>query len=179
MTLSSRRRHGHLWWRFQWRKPGEKNATTKWLGQCSKMSRKAAESECDRILEPINVGLEQRSSTMMTLSDFIDTTFLDVKKLRWKADSTTGTNLGILNNHVKAALGRKLIHLIPRRELQALLEKKAGDGCSYSVVQHVHSFMGEIFEMSLADGLIQVNPARTIVIPKCKAPKPKLTITPE
>src|SRR5579862_491081 len=58
-------RDGHLWWRLQWRKPGEKNSTTKWLGQCSKMSRKAAER--DRILEPINVGLETHNSSMMTL----------------------------------------------------------------------------------------------------------------
>ena len=46
------------------------------------------------------------------------------------------------------------------------------------MVQHLHSFMTEIFEMALADRLIQVNPARTVVIPKCKAPKPKTTLTP-
>jgi integrase len=116
---------------------------------------------------------------MMTLSDFIDTTYLEVKKLRWRGDSTTATSLGILNNHLKAALGPKLIHLITRKELQALLQKKANDGCSYSLVQHIHSFMGEIFEMALADRLIQVNPARTTVIPKCKEPKAKPTLTPE
>jgi integrase len=116
---------------------------------------------------------------MMTLSDFIDTTYLEVKKLRWREDSTTGTSVGILNNHLKAALGPKLIHLITRKELQALLQKKADDGFSYSLVQHLHSFIGEIFEMALADRLIQVNPARTTVIPKCKAPKPKPTMTPE
>lgn len=172
-------RDGHLWWRFQWRKPGEKNATTKWLGQCSKMSRAAAEAERDRILEPINAGLEMRPSTMMTLSEFINNTYLEVKKRRWRKDSTKPTSLGILNNHLKAALGPKLIHLITRKELQALLNKKADDGCSYSLVQHIHSFIGEIFEMALADRLIQVNPARTTMIPECKAPKPRPVMSPE
>jgi len=76
-------------------------------------------------------------------------------------------------------LGPKLIHLITRKEVQALLNKKADDGCPYSLVQHLHSFMSEIFEMTLADRLIEVDPARTTVIPKCKAPKPKPVMTPE
>ena len=151
--------------------------TTKWLGQCSKMSRKAAEADRDRILEPINASLERCPSSMMTLSEFIDTRYLEVKKLRWREDSTQGTSLGILNNHLKAPLGSKLIHLITRKELQALLKEKADNGSSYSLVQHIHSFMGEIFEMALADRLILVNPAKTTVIPKCKDPKPKPTLT--
>ena len=108
---------GHLWWRFQWRKPSEKNPTTKWLGQCSKMSKRAAEAERDRILEPINAGLEQRFSSMMTLSDFIETVFLDVKRKakRWREESTEATNLGILDNHLKAHLGSHLIHPLPVR----------------------------------------------------------------
>jgi len=172
-----RHRDGRLWWRLQWRKPGEKNTTTKWLGQCNKMSRKAAEAERNRILEPINAGLELRPSSMMTLSEFIDSTYLDVKKLRWRGDSTAGTSLGILNNHIRPGLGPKLIHLITRRDLQDLLTLKAASGCSYSLVQHIHSFMHEIFEMALADRLIQVNPAKTTVIPQCKDPKPKPTLT--
>jgi integrase len=172
-------RDGRLWWRLQWRRPDEKNATTKWLGQCSKMSRKAAEAERDRILEPINLGLETHNSSMMTLSEFIDTTFLEVKKHKWREDSTLPTNLGILNNHLKPALGSTLIHLITRRDLQALLNQEAEEkDNSYSLVQHLHSFMGEIFEMALADRLILVNPAPSTIIPKCKPPKEKPTMTP-
>jgi hypothetical protein len=85
------------------------------------MSRKDAEAERDRILEPINAGLEVRRSTMLTLSEFIDTTYLEVKKLVWREDSTADTSLGILNNHLKAPLGRELIHLVKRQNLQDLL----------------------------------------------------------
>ena len=84
-----RYRDGHVWWRLQWRKPGEKNVTTKWLGQCSKMSRQAAEAERDRILEPINVGVEFRPTSMPTLSQYIDSAFLKAKKLAsalWRSD---------------------------------------------------------------------------------------------
>src|SRR5580765_1769531 len=38
--------------------------------------------------------------------------------------------------------------------------------------------MGEIFEMALADRLIQVNPARIVVIPQCKPPKSKTILNP-
>ena len=176
-----RYRDGCLWWRLQWRKPGEKNVTTKWLGKCSKMSRKAAEAERDRVLQPINAGLESRSSSMMTLSEFIDTTFLDVKMKagRWRKDSTEPNSLGILNLHLKPALGAELIHLVTRRDLQAFLQRKADEQYSYSLVQHLHSFIGEIFEMALADGLIRINPALSLVIPKCKPPKPKPVLTPD
>jgi len=174
-----RYRDRKLWWRFQWRKPGERNATTKWLGKCNKMSRDAAQAEVDRILEPINVGVPACNPSMMTLSDYIDTEFLEVKREKWRKDSTTPTNLGILNNHLRPALGSKLIHLISRKELQAFLNQKALDQKSYSLVQHLHSFMGEIFEMAFADGLIRVNPARSTMIPKCKPSKPKPIMTPE
>jgi integrase len=143
------------------------------------MSRKAAEAERDRILEPINAGVEIRPSSMMTLSEFIDTRYLEVKNLVWRADSTAATSLGILNNHLKAPLGRKLIHLVSRKDLQDLLIQKANADCSYSLVQHIHSFMTEIFEMALADGLIRLNPALSTVIPPCKAPKAKPILTPE
>jgi integrase len=142
------------------------------------MSRKAAEAERDRILEPLNAGLAPSNSSMMSLSDFIDTVFLEVKKAakRWREDSTAPTSRGILDNHLKPTLGVKLIHLITRRELQDLLNQKASAGFSYSIVQHLHSFMTEIFEMPLADRLIPLNPARTVVIPRCKDPKPKPTM---
>jgi hypothetical protein len=55
------------------------------------------------------------------------------------------TSQDILNNHSKPALGAKLIHLITREQLQDLLMKKAAAGCSYGLVQHLHSFIGEIF----------------------------------
>jgi len=177
-----RYRDGKLWWRFQWRKPGEKNVTTKWLGKCSKMSKEAAESQRDRILEPINAGLERPpSSSMMTLSQFIDDVYVKLKRetKRWRPDSTESTSLQILNDHLKAHLGPRLIHMISRKDLQDLLLAKATIGYSYSVVQHLHSFMVEIFEMALADGLIRINPAHSVMIPECKQPKPKLTLTPQ
>ena len=176
-----RYRDGCLWWRLQWRKPGEKNVTTKWLGKCSKMSKRAAEAERDRVLEPINAGLEPHGSSMMNLSEFIDTVFVKAKQEagRWREDSTAPTSLGILDNHLKPALGAKLIHLITRRELQAFLNSKAAAGCSYSLVQHLHSFISEIFEMAFADRLISLNPAQSVVIPKCKPRKPKPFLTPE
>jgi integrase len=117
---------------------------------------------------------------MVTLSQFIDITFLEVKRLsrRWRKDSTEPTSLYILNSHLKPTLGSKLIHLVTRRDLQALLNQKA-EQYSYSVVQHLHSLMCEIFEMAAVDRLIPVNPAPSTVIPKCKAPKPKPTMNPE
>src|SRR5579862_4537901 len=107
-------RDGRLWWRLQWRKPGEKNVTTMWLGKCSKMSRAKAEEERDRILEPINAGLEPQSSSMMNLSRFIDTVFVKLKidAKRWREDSTAPTSQAMLDHHLKPALGAKLIHLI-------------------------------------------------------------------
>jgi integrase len=176
-----RYRDGRLWWRLQWRKPGEKNVTTKWLGKCSKMSKKAAEGERDRVLEPINAGLKPQGSSMMNLSDFIDTVFVKAKQeaKRWREDSTAPTSRGILDNHLKPALGAKLIHLITRLDLQGFLNRKAAAGCSYSLVQHLHSFIGEIFEMAFADRLVPLDPAQSVVIPKCKPRKPKPVLTPE
>ena len=56
--------------------------------------------------------------------------------------------------------------------------RKANEGCSYSVVQHLHSFIREIFEMALADRKVQVNPALGLVIPRCKQSKARSTLDP-
>jgi len=145
------------------------------------MSRAKAEEERDRILEPINAGLEPQSSSMMNLSRFIDTVFVKLKidAKRWREDSTAPTSQAMLDHHLKPALGAKLIHLITREELQDFLMKKAAAGCSYSLVQHLHSFIGEIFEMAFVDRLIPINPAPAVVIPKCKSRKPKPVLTPD
>jgi hypothetical protein len=64
-----------------------------------------------------------------------------VKKRVWRSDSTLPSNLDIINNHLRPTLGSTFIHLISWRDLQALLDRKADEGRSYSLVlvQDLHS----------------------------------------
>lgn len=55
---------------------------------------------------------------------------------------------------------------IPRKVLQNLLDRKTGAGFSFSVVDHLRWDLKQIFDMALAEGIVQRNPAMILFTPK-------------
>lgn len=53
-----------------------------------------------------------------------------------------------------------------RDELQDLLDRKVKDGLSFSVVDHLRWDMKQVFDMAVAEGHIQRNPALLLFTPK-------------
>ena len=72
-----------------------------------------------------------------------------------------------------------MLHLVTRKELQALLDDLAAEGLSASVVKHVRFQLSAIFKMAEADRLVPVNPAMALQTPKCKAPGEKRVLSPD
>jgi len=140
------------------------------------MSRAEARTSADAILHQLQGSIAPviRSSAM-PLIRFLEDTYLDVKTRSWKA-STRGTTEQLIRDHITAPFGKRMIHTITRKELQAHLDQMAKDDMSKSVVDHVHWQLAAIFRMAKSDGIISVNPTEALETPPCKPSGEKLIL---
>ena len=168
-------RHGVKVWRAQWRENGK--GRTRILGRVADVSRAEARAELDRILVPINASAIAPPARG-TLRQYVESEYLTTKARVWKA-STAATTEQIIETHILAELGNRMLGSITRKELQSHLDAKAAVGLSSSVVGHVRWQFVAIFDMAIGDGLLTVNPTKGLVTPKCKAAADKKVITAE
>src|SRR6202040_3052660 len=68
--------------------------------------------------------------------------------------------------HLVAAFKDRELTGFRRDELQDLLDLKAKGGLSFSVVDHLRWDMKQVFDMAVAEGHIQRNPALLLFTPK-------------
>jgi integrase len=168
------KRTGIQSWRFQWR-DSEGHPHTKILGACSKMSR--AEAESARAVIMAGVLLKRRRVALKaeTLADYIQNVYIPEAAHYWKK-STEGTCEQQIRDHITRPLGHRPLTEVTRIELQAYLDAMAAAGKSKSLVAHIRWHLNKIFRTAASDGLIAINPAPALRIPKCKAEKPKPVI---
>jgi len=162
-------------WRFQWREPGFKGPRTKELGRCSEMSRAAARTAADEILQRVQGSTSTVRSSTMPLLRFVEDTYLDVKTRKWKA-STRGTTEQLIRDYVTTPFGDRLVHSITRKELQSHLDQLAQQDKSESVVAHVRWQLAAIFRMAKGDGFVSIDPTEGLETPRCKLPAEKLIL---
>jgi hypothetical protein len=155
-------RRGVKVWRGQWRENG--HGKTRLLGEYSKVSRRDARAELDRILAPLN-ALASSAPSPTTLRHYVESEYLVTRT--WK-QSTRGTTEQIIEQHILQAFGDRGIASVSRRELQAHLNAKAAADLSSSVVMHIRWQLVAIYRMAEGDGLVSVNPTKGLVNPKCK-----------
>ena len=87
---------------------------------------------------------------------------------KWK-DSTKENNVNRVSVHLVSKFGRLELSGFRRDELQDLLDVKAHSGLSFSVVDHLRWDMKQIFDMAVAEGQIERNPALLLFTPKYAA----------
>jgi integrase len=162
-------RRGVKVWRAQWRDHG--HPKTRLLGECSKIPRRDARAELDRILAPLN-ALASSASIPTTFRHYVEEEYLATRN--WK-QSTQGTTEQIISTHLLPVFGDRAIASINRRELQAHLNAKAAVELSDSVVKHIRWQLVAIYRMAEGDGLVTVNPTKGLVNPKCKPQAEKKT----
>src|SRR5262249_51455004 len=122
-------------WRLQWRENG--HGRTRILGRCIDMSRDEAEAERKKILAPLNAKAEAAAGISgFTVRRYVEDEYLTVKSRVWKA-STRATTEQIIETHILSEIGMRPLAVIGRKDLQALLDRKAESGLSASVVGHI------------------------------------------
>ncbi len=103
--------------------------------------------------------------------DFVDAVYFPYYSRKWK-HSTRENNVNRIEVHLVEAYRERQLVSFKRDELQDLLDLKAKkDGLSFSTVDHLRWDLKQIFDMALAEGQIERNPALLLFTPK-EAKKP-------
>jgi integrase len=139
------------------------------------MTKTEAKAKVAAIVGPINLQ-ERTASERCTLADFVEQVFLPFYRRKWKR-STASSNRDRINFHVICEFGKRGIGSFSRHELQDFLDHKAKKGLSYSVVGHLRWDLKQLFELAVAEGYINRNPASLLFVPKEARRPQKLVMT--
>jgi integrase len=138
------------------------------LGLVNKMSKSAAREAVNRIVAEERAKRE--TNKIWLFGEFVEQVYFPYYSRKWK-DSTRENNVNRATVHLVAAFGERELTGFRRDELQDLLDRKVKDGLSFSVVDHLRWDMKQVFDMAVAEGHIQRNPALLLFTPK-EAKKP-------
>lgn len=74
--------------------------------------------------------------------------------------------MNFITNHVVKPLGKDILESIDGHRLQMFVNSQADQELSYSVVQHLVSFLKDIFDLAVNDQFLQRSPANRLTIPR-------------
>lgn len=152
-------------WFGLWYEGGRKRS--KVLGLVAKMSKGEAREEVARIVAAERA--KRDANRTWTFGEFVEQIYFRYYSRKWKR-STRDNNVNRIRTHLMVFEHRELVGF-RRDELQDLLDGKAQAGLSFFVVDHLRWDLRQIFEMAVAEGHIERNPAVLLFTPK-EAAKP-------
>ena len=150
-----------MWWVDRRRK-------SRVIGLVKEMTKSDARAVVDRIVTEVNARREK--NRVWRFGDFVAEVYFPYYSRKWK-DSTKENNVNRVSVHLVSKFGALELSSFRRDELQDLLDAKAHSGLSFSVVDHLRWDMKQIFDMAVAEGQIERNPALLLFTPK-EAAKP-------
>ena len=152
-------------WRALWYEGGVKKSRV--VGFVKDMTKGEAREAVAKIVAEIRAKQE----TPRKFGDFVDAVYFPYYSRKWK-HSTRENNVNRIEVHLVEAYRERQLVSFKRDELQDLLDLKAKkDGLSFSTVDHLRWDLKQIFDMALAEGQIERNPALLLFTPK-EAKKP-------
>lgn len=149
-------------WIGQWREEGVRRNRA--LGPVSSMTKSQARLALDKILASVNAQQEQ-TPEHVTFGQFVGTVYYPLFKRKWKR-STATNNVSRIDTHLVKPFGERLLASLNRQELQSLLDQKATEGLSFSMVDHLRWDLKQIFELAAGEAAIKRNPAAVLFTPK-------------
>ena len=155
-------------WKARWWEDGVRKART--LGKVSEMPKSKAQAGLALILAPINGKVSSPTETC-AFGDFVEQIYLPFYRRKWKS-STAMENEGRIRHHLCGEFAAESLRKFRRDDLQALLDRKAALGRSFSVVDHLKWDLNQIFGMAVAEGYLQRNPAKVLFTPR-ECPRPQ------
>jgi integrase len=136
---------------------------SKVLGLVKDMSKTEARDEVRRLVEQEKAKRE--TNRVWKFGEFVEQIYFPFYKRKWKA-STAENNVNRVSVHLVSEFGERELASFRRDELQDLLDRKAKDRLSFSVVDHLRWDMKQVFDMAVAEGKIERNPALLLFTPK-------------
>jgi len=154
-------------WIAQWWEDGHRRNRT--IGRVSTMTKTEAQLQLASIVTPLNIK-QSSGSRRVTLSEFVNLIYFPFYRRKWKF-STAQANEQRITYHLLSEFKQRTLGSIDRDELQGILERKATEGLSYCVVNHLRWDLKQIFDLAVAEEFTQRNPALKLFTPR-EARKP-------
>ncbi len=148
-------------WIGLWHEGGRKRS--KVLGFVSKMTKGEAREEVARIVAQERARLEM--DRPWSFGEFVEQIYFPYYTRKWK-HSTRENNINRVRVHLVSAFQDRELRSFRRDELQDLLDLKANVPLSFSVVDHLRWDLKQIFDMALAEGQVERNPALLLFTPR-------------
>src|SRR6516225_8142723 len=153
-------------WIGLWYETGVKKSRV--VGLIKEMTKGEAR---DVVAKIVAEGRAKRETSFVpTFRDFVENTYFPYYSRKWK-HSTRENNLNRVNVHLVSVFGPRELSELKREELQDLLDGK-GRALSFSVVDHLRWDLKQIFDMAVAEGHVERNPALLLFTPR-EAAKPE------
>ena len=140
----------------------------KCVGFVKEMTKGEAKEEVARIVA--EEQSQERSQQSLEIRGIRRADLLPLLQPKWK-HSTRENNINRMTVHLVSAFKDRELQSFRRDELQDLLDLKAKAPLSFSVVDHLRWDLKQIFDMAVAEGQIERNPALLLFTPK-EAAKP-------
>jgi hypothetical protein len=130
------------------------------------MTKSQADKERDEFMRTIN-GCDSpgEGGLRPMLWEFVEQKFLPFQRGKWKK-STAGTSESRIQHHIVKGIGDLAVKDFSLTSLQAFLDRKADDGLSFSMVDHLRWDLSSIFEMAVVEQVIDTNPATRLYTPR-------------
>lgn len=144
-----------MWWVDRSRK-------SRVIGLVKDLSKSEARAVVDRIVTEVNAKRDQ--NRVWKFGEFVTEVYFPYYSRKWKR-STRENNMNRVTVHLVGCFGDCELSSLKRDELQNLLDEKAS-GLSFSVVDHLRWDLKQVFDMAVAEGHVQRNPALLLFTPK-------------
>jgi integrase len=137
------------------------------VGSVRDMTKSKARDEVAKIIAGERARGEMNQA--WKFGEFVEHVYFPYYSRKWK-HSTRENNVNRVSVHLVAPFGERELSGFRRDELQDLLDLKA-KSLSFSVVDHLRWDMKQIFDMAVAEGQVERNPALLLFTPN-EARKP-------
>lgn len=150
-------------WIGLWYENGIKKS--KVLGPCTEMTKGGARDAVGKI-----VATRRHATNGTSFGDFVERVYFPFFSRKWKS-STRAKTVCRITVQLLGAFRERELSSFRRDALQDFLDQRA-QTLSFSVVNHLRWDLKQIFEMAVAEGLIDRNPALLLFAPR-QARKPE------
>ena len=138
------------------------------LGLVKSMSKSQAREAVNSIVAAENARRQENRT--WRFGEFVEQVYFPYYS-RKRKDSTRENNVNRVSVHLVTVFRERELSTFKRDELQDVLEAKVKSGLSFSVVDHLRWDIKQVFDMAVAEGHIERNPALLLFISK-EAKKP-------
>jgi integrase len=145
-----------LWWDNHSRK-------SRVIGLVKDMTKSDARAAVGKIIADMEA--KRQADRAWRFGEFVAEVYFPYYGRKWKA-STRVNNMNRVSIHLVETLGARELKSFRRDGLQDLLDGKAQAGLSFSTVDHLRWDLKQVFDMAVAEGHIERNPASLLFTPR-------------